>query len=112
MQGSFFDNLKRFDQQRQSFPGEHWLTLAAGLWFLRRPVRSPLARLSTTAIGTALIYRAASGRDGLRRLWSSGGTDVQGSGRALRSDYIALDSDVGSTARLPLARSGGYPDFR
>jgi hypothetical protein len=106
MQGSFFDNLKRFDQQRQSFPGEHWLTLAAGLWFLRRPARSPLARLSTTAIGAALIYRAASGRDGLRRLWSSGGTD------ALRSDYIALDSDVGTTARLPLARSGGYPDFR
>ena len=72
MQDSFISNLKRFDQQRPSLPGEHWLALAAGLWFLRKSGGSALSRFSSKAIGAALIYRAASGRDGLRRLWGPG----------------------------------------
>jgi uncharacterized membrane protein len=59
-----------WDDSRDSFPGEHWLVLAAGLALLRASSRgsSPLQRMAQAALGGALIYRAASGRDGVARL--------------------------------------------
>ena len=63
-------DIKRFDDARPSIPGEHWLTLGAGVavWLLLRRARSPLLRTAGSVAGTALLARAASGRDGLSRL--------------------------------------------
>jgi uncharacterized membrane protein len=60
-------NSLAWDDSRDSFPGEHWLALAAGLALLRAASRSssPLKRMAQAALGGALLYRAASGRDGL-----------------------------------------------
>ena len=61
---------KRYDEQRPAIPGEHWLAFGAGalLLLMAGRSRSPLGRGLKTALGTALIGRAASGRDGLARL--------------------------------------------
>lgn len=62
--------LKAADDARPSVPGEHWAVLAAGvgLWMLTR--RSPSFLLRTLGMvgGTALVGRAASGRDGIAKL--------------------------------------------
>jgi hypothetical protein len=71
MNGSLFERLVQLDQTRRSFPGEHWAALAAGLWFFRRRGKSLPGRMLSKAIGAALIVRAASGRDGLRKLWEN-----------------------------------------
>ena len=68
MTQSLFERLVRFDQTRKSFPGEHWLALAAGLWFLKRKGSSLPSTLVSKAIGAAFVVRAASGRDGLQKL--------------------------------------------
>ena len=68
MESSLFERLMRFDDERPGLPGEHWLALGAGLWLLTRPGESTLGRLASLAAGAALVYRAASGRDGLARL--------------------------------------------
>jgi hypothetical protein len=60
--------LKRHDDRRAGFAGEHWYALAAGLWMLTRGRGSALARAASVAAGIALIARAASGRDGLVQL--------------------------------------------
>ena len=62
--------VKRFDDARPSIPGEHLLTLGAGIavWLLLRRARSPVLRTVGSLAGTALLARAASGRDGLSRL--------------------------------------------
>jgi hypothetical protein len=62
--------IKQYDEQRPSFPGEHLLVLAAGLgvWMLSRRSPSFLMRAAGLAAGTALVGRAASGRDGLRKV--------------------------------------------
>ena len=70
MHDSLLDRLKRFDDARASLPAEHWLTFGAAIWLLTRPSPSPLARMLWVAAGLALVYRAASGRDGLARLWN------------------------------------------
>ncbi|WP_052310972.1 hypothetical protein [Rubrivivax gelatinosus] len=61
--------VREFDERRASLPGEHLATLGAGLVLLRQAPRtsSTLARVLVLAAGTALLWRAASGRDGLRR---------------------------------------------
>jgi len=61
--------LKAYDEARPSFPGEHWLVLGAGLALLMasRRSRSFVARTAGSALGSALLYRAASGRDGLAK---------------------------------------------
>lgn len=62
--------LKRIDQRRPSLPGEHWATLGVGaalLGYARRH-HAPLLRLAALVAGGALVYRAASGRDGLSKL--------------------------------------------
>ena len=74
MNMSWINRLRRADQQRAGFPGEHWLALTAGLWFLRRKGGSFPIRLATKAAGAALLYRAASGRDGVGRWWPGGGS--------------------------------------
>lgn len=60
-------DLKRRDDARPSFPGEHWLTAGAGLLLMRRAGRSRslLGRMAGRMIAGALLARAASGRDGL-----------------------------------------------
>ena len=72
MQSTMIRNLinraRRADQQRASFPGEHWLVATAGMWLLRRGARTPMMRMASKAAGAALLLRAAGGRDGLRRL--------------------------------------------
>ena len=65
MSDSLLARLKRLDDSRPSFPGEHWFALGAGIWLLSRRSGSILGRLAWVAAGTALVLRAASGRDGL-----------------------------------------------
>lgn len=62
--------LKDYDERRPGFPGEHWLVLGAGLAVLMASSRSRsrVKRTAGTALGSALLYRAASGRDGLARV--------------------------------------------
>lgn len=65
--------LKRFDQSRSNLPGEHWLTLAAGigLWMATRKHPSGAVRLLAGIAGGFLVARAASGTQipqGLKRL--------------------------------------------
>ncbi|AEG91499.1 hypothetical protein [Ramlibacter tataouinensis] len=62
--------LKRYDDMRPGIPGEHWLTLAAGLgvWWVSRSHRSPVVRTLGMVAATALVGRAASGRDGLAKV--------------------------------------------
>lgn len=61
-----FRNLRQWDEARPGFPGEHWLVLGAGLLVLQQARRSDsvLGSLVAGAIGSALVTRAASGRDG------------------------------------------------
>lgn len=62
--------LKDYDRRRPSLPGEHWLALGAGIALLMasRRSRSWVGRTAGSVLGSALLYRAASGRDGLSRL--------------------------------------------
>ncbi len=62
--------IKQYDGRRPGFPGEHLLVLAAGLgvWMVSRRHPSMLVRTAGLAAGTALVGRAASGRDGLRKV--------------------------------------------
>lgn len=59
-------DVQQRDAARPGFPGEHWLVLGAGLLALRGAGRSRglVGRLMGRAVGSALIARAASGRDG------------------------------------------------
>jgi hypothetical protein len=62
--------LQAYDQRRPGFPGEHWLVLAAGVAVLLAARRSPspVVRALGSAAGSALLVRAASGRDGLAKV--------------------------------------------
>ena len=62
--------LKNYDERRPSFPGEHWRVFGVGLAVLvaLRRSRSWVMRTAGSALGSALLYRAASGRDGLTRV--------------------------------------------
>jgi uncharacterized membrane protein len=67
------DSIREYtawDDNRDSIPGEHWLTLGAGLALLFASNRSSstMTRVIGSALGGALVLRAASGRDGLVRL--------------------------------------------
>jgi hypothetical protein len=61
-----FRDLKALDQRRPSAPGEHWATMAGGMWAMRaaRRQRSTAARLALWAVGGLLLARGLSGRDG------------------------------------------------
>lgn len=62
--------LKRYDDEREGFPGEHWVVLGIGILLLVYASRrgSPLLRSLATTLGTGMLGRAASGRDGVRKL--------------------------------------------
>ena len=62
--------VRQYDQRRPGFKGEHWLVLGAGVAALLAARRSPspLRRTIGSALGSALLYRAASGRDGLAKV--------------------------------------------
>lgn len=70
--GSMLHKLKKFDNERPDFPGEHLLAFAAGslLLIAAGRSRSGLKRALMMAAGTAVIGRAASGRGGLARVAS------------------------------------------
>lgn len=69
---SFLARLRSFDEGRSSIPGEHWLGVGLGLYFLLRRRQTALGRLGSMALGAAFVARGLSGRDGaiavLRRL--------------------------------------------
>lgn len=57
------DAIKRFDNPRPLFPGEHWAALAGGVlsWFFTRKNPSLAVRTLGTFIGATLVARAAHG---------------------------------------------------
>ncbi len=61
------NRARTWDEARPSFPGEHWIVLGAGLLLMMAAGRSRslLKRTAGRALATALIGRAASGRDGV-----------------------------------------------
>jgi len=131
MDRSLFERVVQFDQTRKSFPGEHWLALAAGLWFLRRKSNSIPSSFLSKSIGAALLVRAASGRDGLQKLWKDSiGASPVPRGWTSREQEEALPAPSGLGSRAALlqspeaagrdglvegssqARAGGFPDYR
>ena len=61
---SLIDRLLEFDAQRESVPGEHWLTFGLGVYLLLRHRRSVAGRVAAVAAGALLVVRALTGRDG------------------------------------------------
>ncbi|MEJ7931819.1 hypothetical protein WG922_17750 [Ramlibacter sp. AN1015] len=59
--------LKRFDDPTPLFPGENWVTLAAGLaaWFATRKHPSLGVRTLGMFVGATLVARAAHGHRAL-----------------------------------------------
>lgn len=64
------ERLQEWDAQREGFPGEHWIVLGLGIgvWLLARRHRSVLVQVAGVLAGTALVARAASGREGLSKV--------------------------------------------
>lgn len=62
--------LKNVDDARPGAAGEHWLVLGAGIaaWVITRKSPSFLLRTAGLLVGSALVGRAATGRDGLSKL--------------------------------------------
>lgn len=79
--------LKQWDDARDDLPGEHWIVLAAGLgvWYLSARHPSSVVKLVGMAAATALVGRAASGRNGLSKLlrYTPVGGALRGRGRPL-----------------------------
>lgn len=69
-QGSLIERAQTHDEARSSLPGEHWLALGAGIaaWALTRKSPSAIVRTAGMLAATALVGRAASGRDGLSKV--------------------------------------------
>ncbi len=61
---SLIERLRELDESRPSLPGEHWMALGLGLYFLMRRRQTLPGRLASTVAGVALVTRALSGRDG------------------------------------------------
>ena len=57
------DTVKRFDNPKPLFPGEHWVDLAAGLavWLATKKNESLAVRTLGTFIAATLVARAAHG---------------------------------------------------
>ena len=64
---SALQKVRQADESRPSLPGEHWATFGLALALMRMAARghSPLMRLVAFTAGAGLVWRAASGRDGL-----------------------------------------------
>ncbi|HET8746201.1 MAG TPA: hypothetical protein VFM98_11395 [Ramlibacter sp.] len=67
---STLEKIKAADAARPGFPGEHWLVLGLGvaLWQFTRKHRSWAVRTAGGLAASALVARAASGREGLSRV--------------------------------------------
>ncbi len=76
-----------WEQNRESFPAEHWIVLGVGVALLlaSRRSTSPITRALGSAAGGALLARAASGRDGVAKLAAliPAGTSLFGSRQKL-----------------------------
>jgi len=71
--------IRQFDQDRRSFPGEHFIVGTAGSLLLNSARRrTGFARILMFVAGGALLARAASGRDGLARVLGSRSGQVAG----------------------------------
>jgi hypothetical protein len=59
--------LKRLENPKPLFPGEHWVDLAGGIaaWMLTRKHPSLAVRTLGTFLGATLVARAAHGRERL-----------------------------------------------
>jgi hypothetical protein len=64
------EKLKAADEARPGFPGEHWLVLALGIavWQVTRRHRFWAVRTAGGLAASALVARAASGREGLSKV--------------------------------------------
>ncbi|MDB5753175.1 MAG: hypothetical protein JWP65_3596 [Ramlibacter sp.] len=62
--------IKRVDEQREGFPGEHWLVLGLGIavWHYTRSNSHWAVRTAGSFAAAALVARAASGREGLSKV--------------------------------------------
>jgi len=62
--------IKRRDDRRPGFPGEHLVTFGLGALLLVAGgrARGPAMRWVARTLGTSFIARSAAGRDGVRRL--------------------------------------------
>jgi hypothetical protein len=58
------ERLRRWDERRDSLPGEHWIAAAVGFYLLLRPAASMPGRLLSAGAGALLLARALAGRDG------------------------------------------------
>jgi len=67
---STLEKIKAADEARPGFPGEHWLVLALGiaLWQVTRRHRFWAVRAAGGLAASALVARAASGREGLSKV--------------------------------------------
>ncbi|WP_249276303.1 hypothetical protein [Bordetella genomosp. 7] len=67
---SVLAQLKRYDETRPDFPGEHLIVFGVGALLMLAGIRGGgvVRRAVLTAVGTALIGRAASGTGGVARL--------------------------------------------
>ncbi len=70
MSDNLLQKIEHYDEAREGIPGEHWMVLGAGLgvWLLSRSHPSFMVRTLGLLAGTALVGRAASGRDGLSKV--------------------------------------------
>ena len=59
--------IKRFDNPKPFFPGEHWVLLAGGLgaWFATRTHHSLAVRTLGIFLGATMVARAVHGHDRL-----------------------------------------------
>ncbi|MEJ8835977.1 hypothetical protein [Ramlibacter sp. AN1133] len=64
------EKIKAADEARPGFPGEHWLVLALGiaLWQFTRKHRYWAVRAAGGLGASAMVARAASGRQGLAKV--------------------------------------------
>jgi uncharacterized membrane protein len=84
------EKIVELDEQREGFPGEHWIVLAAGIaaWWLTRKHPSMVVRTLGTLAGTALVARAATGREGLSNVlrYTPVGSGIRRAAREAKRD--------------------------
>ena len=81
------------DAQRDSFAGEHWLTLGAGLFLMTRRRSSFLGQVLTVAAGAALVYRSMTGRDSLVPTLQAQASRLSNAVSAARPDNWTMPED-------------------
>lgn len=80
--------IKRFDNPKPLFPGEHWAALALGVgaWLLTRRHPSLAARSLGAFVAATLVARGAHGRRAISNLmrWTPIGGGIRKDGAARR----------------------------